>query len=141
MSQESGKKPFSLISKKHQLLMYSLFIGFGSVSFYVFITGINTTYLGIVWKYSDSYVINSGMISLISLLASSIFFASCWSIVKEKTVYKYSGMVATLILVIFPFLLFMSGSTMPISFDYVVFLSFPAIALVILIAVFWKKLD
>jgi hypothetical protein len=76
---------------------------------------------------------------LIALLASMIFFISCWFMVKKKPVYKYSGIVATLILIIFPLFFFLRGSTMPLSFDYLLLLSLPAVVLLILLLFLWKK--
>jgi hypothetical protein len=141
MIKKSDSKHFSVFSTKHQLLLYSLFIGLGSVSLYVFVTGFNTIYLGIVWKYTDSYIFNASIISLVALLASLIFFISCWFMIKKKPVYKYSGIVATIILIIFPYLFFLQGSSMPLSFEYLLLLSLPAVILFIFIILMWKKLD
>jgi len=116
-------------------------MGFGSVSLYVFITGVNTTYLGIVWKYSDSYVINAGIISLISLFSSIIFFTNCWLMIKHRYFYKFSGFVAALILIMSSFILFLFGGTLPISFEYLLILFIPAFILMIIMGFLWKKLD
>lgn len=139
MVKNTGNKQFSVFSIKYELLLYSIFMGLGSVSLYVFVTGFNTVYLGIVWKYTGSYIFNAVIISLIALLASMIFFVSCWFLIKNKPVYKYSGIVATLILIIFPLLFFVRGSTMPLSFDYLLLLSLPAVVLLILLLFMWKK--
>ena len=139
MVKNTDYKQFSVFSTKYQLLLYSIFIGLGSVSLYVFVTGVNTVYLGIVWKYTESYIFNAVIISLIALLASLIFFISCWFLIKNKPVYKYSGIIATLMLIIFPLLFFIRGSTMPLSFDYLVLLSLPAAILLIFLLFMWKK--
>ena len=139
MIKQTGNKQFSVFSNKYQLLLYSLFISLGSVSLYVFVTGVNTVYLGIVWKYTESYIFNAVIISLIALLASMIFYVSCWFLIKKKPVYKYSGIVATLILIIYPLVFFVRGSTMPLSFDYLLLLSLPAMVLLIFLLYMWKK--
>ncbi len=139
MIKNTGNKQFSVFSTKYQLLLYSIFIGLGSVSLYVFVTGFNTVYLGIVWKYTESYIFNAVIISLIALLASMIFFVSCWFLIKNKPVYKYSGVVATLILIIYPLVFFVKGSTMPLSFNYLLLLSLPALMLLVFLLFMWKK--
>ena len=136
----SLQKSRSLFSKKYQLLIYSLFFGFGSVSLYVTVTGFNTAYLGVIWKYSDSYILNASFLTLVSLLSAAIFFLSCWLIVKERSFSKYSGLSACGILILYPLYILFRGTAMPISFDYLTILIVPAVVLIILLLILWKKL-
>jgi hypothetical protein len=60
-------------------------------------------------------------------------------LIKNKPVYKYSGIVATLMLIFFPLFFFIRGSTMPLSFDYLFLLSLPAVVLLVFLLFMWKK--
>ena len=136
----SSKNSCSLFSKKYQLLIYSLFFGFGSISLYVTVTAFNTAYLGMIWKYSDSYILNASFLTLVSLLSATIFFLSCWLILKERSFSKYSGLCACGILILYPLYILFRGTAMPISFDYLSILIVPAFILIIRLVILWKKL-
>jgi hypothetical protein len=139
-SKSSAKSPPFPFSNKYRLLIYSLFFGFGSVSLFVAVTGFNTAYLAMIWKYSDSYILNATFITLVSLLSAVIFFLSCWYMVRESSFSKYIGLIAGGILILYPIYILFQGTAMPISFDYLTILIIPAVVLLVLIIILWKKL-
>ncbi|MBU0497360.1 MAG: hypothetical protein KKC68_07295 [Candidatus Thermoplasmatota archaeon] len=128
-----------LLDDKNQLLIYSLFLAFGSVSIYVFVNAIYTMYQGIIWTYTISFVINAGLITLVSLVVGFLFLLACLRMVQGKTYSWYPAIISSIILIGYPLAILFLGSQMPASFEHFLFLLIPTSILLIILVILWKK--
>jgi hypothetical protein len=139
MTKKTSSQTPHLLEDKHRLFIYSFFLALGSVSLYVFVNAIYTTYQGIIWSYSTSYIINAAIIGLVSLVAGFLFLVACFQMVQGKTFSWYPAIISSLILIGYPLVILFFGTQMPTSFDHLLFLLIPSSILLIILVLIWKK--
>jgi len=133
------KKEIPVIVDKNMLILYSLYLAFGSVAFFIFINSIYTTGQAIIWRYSWKYILNSGIIAFASLFSGVLFFLTCYWMLRLKKIAKISGIFSCLVFIFYPLVVVIFGTTVPYSFTYILILCFPVAVLLILSLWFWKK--
>jgi len=129
--------PF-LIQKKNTL-MYSLYLAIGSVSLFIALNILNTAYQGFIWSYTTKYVLNSLAIALVLLIASALLFMGCYQILKGKKFPFTLGAIGCLLLIVYPGYVLLIDSYVPYAFYYMLLLWIPALIVLIIAVLVWKK--
>ena len=129
--------PF-LIQKKNTL-MYSLYLAIGSVSLFIALNVLNTAYQGFIWSYTTKYVLNSLAIALVLLIASALLFMGCYQILKGKKFPFTLGAIGCLLLIVYPGYVLLIDSYVPYAFYYMILLWIPALIVLIIAVLVWKK--
>jgi len=129
--------PF-LIQKKNTL-MYSLYLAIGSVSLFIALNILNTAYQGFIWSYTTKYVLNSLAIALVLLIASALLFMGCYQILKGKKFPFTLGAIGCLLLIVYPGYVLLIDSYVPYAFYYMIMLWIPALIVLIIAVLVWKK--
>ena len=129
--------PF-LIDKK-TVLVYSLYLAIGSVSLFIALNILNTTYQGFIWSYTTKYVLNSLAIALVLLIASALLFMGCYQILKGKKFSFTLGAIGCLLLIVYPGYVLCIDSYVPSAFYYMLLLWIPALIVLIIAVLVWKK--
>lgn len=127
----------SLFQDTRKGLLYSLFVAVGSIALFVFANACYVLYESIIWQYTQSYVINAGIIALVSLFTAKLLFFTAYHMVKGKYNYTVVGIVGCFIPVVYPVLFFLGGQQ-PSSLDYGLMLVVPSVVLGAIAFVFWK---
>jgi len=130
---------FPILEEKRLLLLYSFYLGLGSVALFIFITGVNTTYQAIIWKYTSKYIVNSAVLTLVALTAGVLLVGACWLLLKSNPIVKSAGFLGCCLLIIYPFSVYLLDLMMPYSFVYLLLLCIPAAVALILSFRVWKK--
>ena len=130
-----------IFTNKHQLLLYSLFISFASISLYVSINGIYDTYQGYIWSYHTSYIINAAMTTSVTFVTGLLFLYACIRMIKHKKYSIHPAILSALLLISYPLIILFYGTQMPTAFDHLTILLLPTILLLAIIISFWKKYE
>jgi hypothetical protein len=125
--------PFS--EDKKTLLLYSLYLAISSVSFFIAINQLYTTYQGYIWSYTTKYVLNSLAVSLVLLIASGLLFMGCYQMVKGNRFPRILGAIGCLLIIVYPGYVFFIDSYVPYAFYYTLLLWIPA--LIVLLTAFY----
>ena len=129
--------PF-LIQKKNTLV-YSLYLAIGSISLFIALNILNTAYQGFIWSYTIKYVLNSLAIALVLLIASALLFMGCYQMLKGKKFSFMLGAIGCLLLVVYPGYVLLIDFYVPYVFYYMLLLWMPALIVLIIAVLVWKK--
>ena len=129
--------PF-LIQKKNTLV-YSLYLAIGSISLFIALNILNTAYQGFIWSYTIKYVLNSLAIALVLLIASALLFMGCYQMLKGKKFSFMLGAIGCLLLVVYPGYVLLIDFYVPYAFYYMLLLWMPALIVLIIAVLVWKK--
>ena len=121
-------------------LMYSLYLAIGSIAFFIFINGVYTTLQARICQYSDRFMVNSITLTCVSFFASILLFFTCFWILKKKKIAKISGLSGLFLLIIYPIYIIIIDLKVPYSFNYIFIMCIPAIILLIISIIYWRKI-
>ena len=133
------KKEIPLLIQKKNTLVYSLFLAIGSVSIFIALNVLNTAYQGLIWSYTTKYVTNSLAIALVLLIASALLFMGCYQILKGKKFSYILGAIGCLLLIVYPGYVLLIDFYVPYAFYYMLLLWIPALIVLIVAVLVWKK--
>jgi hypothetical protein len=133
------KKEIPLLIQKKNTLVYSLFLAIGSVSIFIALNVLNTAYQGFIWSYTTKYVMNSLAIALVLLIASALLFMGCYQILKGKKFSYILGAIGCLLLIVYPGYVLLIDFYVPYAFYYMLLLWIPALIVLIVAVLVWKK--
>jgi hypothetical protein len=135
----SHKTEIPLLIQKKNTLVYSLYLAIGSLSSFIALNILNTAYQGFIWSYTTKYVLNSLAIALILLIASALLFMGCYQILKGKKFSFTLGAIGCLLLIVYPGYVLFIDSYVPYAFYYMLLLWMPALIILIIAILVWKK--
>ena len=133
------KTELPLLIQKKNTLVYSLYLAVGSVSFFIALNILNTAYQGYIWSYTTKYVLNSLAVALVLLIASALLFMGCYQILKGKKFSFTLGAIGCLLLIVYPGYVLLINSYVPYAFYYMLLLWIPALIVLIIAVLVWKK--
>ena len=133
------KTEIPLLIQKKNTLVYSLFLAIGSVALFIALNILNTAYQGFIWSYTTKYVLNSLAIALILLIASALLFMGCYQMLKGKKFSFTLGAIGCLLLIVYPGYVLLIDSYVPYAFYYMLLLWIPALIVLIIAVLVWKK--
>jgi len=133
------KTEIPLLIQKKNTLVYSLYLAIGSVSLFIALNILNTAYQGFIWSYTTKYVLDSLAIALILLIASALLFMGCYQILKGKKFSFTLGAIGCLLLIVYPGYVLLIDSYVPYAFYYMLLLWTPALIVLIIAVIVWKK--
>jgi hypothetical protein len=133
------KKEIPLLIQKKNTLVYSLYLAIGSVSIFIALNVLNTAYQGFIWSYTTKYVTNSLAIALVLLIASALLFMGCYQILKGKKFSYTLGAIGCLLLIVYPGYVLLIDFYVPYAFYYILLLWIPALIVLIVTVLVWKK--
>jgi L-asparagine transporter-like permease len=133
------KKETPLLIQKKNTLVYSLYLVIGSVSIFIALNVLNTAYQGFIWSYTTKYVTNSLAIALVLLIASALLFMGCYQILKGKKFSYILGAIGCLLLIVYPGYVLLIDFYVPYAFYYMLLLWIPALIVLIVAVLVWKK--
>ncbi len=133
------KTEIPLLIQKKNTLVYSLYLAIGSISLFIALNILNTAYQGFIWSYTIKYVLNSLAIALVLLIASALLFMGCYQILKGKKFSFMLGAIGCLLLVVYPGYVLLIDFYVPYAFYYMLLLWMPALIVLIIAVIVWKK--
>jgi len=133
------KTEIPFLIKKKNTLVYSLYLAIGSVSIFIALNILNTAYQGFIWNYTTKYVTNSLAIALVLLIASALLFTGCYQILKGKKFSFTLGAIGCLLLIVYPGYVLLIDTYVPYTFYYMLLLWIPALIVLIVAILVWKK--
>jgi hypothetical protein len=133
------KTEIPLLIQKKNTLVYSLYLAIGSVSLFIALNILNTAYQGFIWSYTTKYVLNSLAIALVLLIASALLFMGCYQILKGKKFSFTLGVIGCLLFIVYPGYVLLIDSYVPYAFYYMLLLWIPALIVLIIAVLVWKK--
>ena len=133
------KTEIPLLIQKKNTLVYSLYLAIGSVSLFIALNILNTAYQGFIWSYTTKYVLDSLAIALILLIASALLFMGCYQMLKGKKFSFMLGAIGCLLLVVYPGYVLLIDFYVPYAFYYMLLLWMPALIVLIIAVLVWKK--
>jgi hypothetical protein len=86
-----GKRSFFLPDTKTGL-QYSLYLVIGSVSLFASLVALNTGYQGLIWSYSERYIINTFTLALALFLAGILLIIASVRTVQAKKSAQVFGL-------------------------------------------------
>jgi hypothetical protein len=122
---------------KRQGVLYSLYLALGSISLFVFVNAGYVMIQAVLWQYTSTYIINAGVITLVSFLAGCLFLLSCFGVATGKKIVSSTGFLGCLLLIVYP-LVAMFTKNLPSSYEYLLVLLAPAVFILILTVV-WRR--
>ena len=133
------KTEIPLLIQKENTLVYSLYLAIGSISIFIALNVLNTAYQGFIWSYTTKYVLNSLAIALVLLIASALLFMGCYKILKDKKFSYALGAIGCLLLIVYPGYVLLIDSYVPYAFYYMLLLWIPALIVLMIAVIAWKK--
>jgi hypothetical protein len=133
------KTELPLLIQKKNTLVYSLYLAIGSITLFIALNILNTAYQGFIWSYTTKYVLNSLAIALVLLIASALLFMGCYQILKGKKISFTLGAIGCLLLIVYPGYVLLIDSYVPYAFYYMLLLWIPALIVLIIAVLVWKK--
>jgi len=136
-SVEKGNEKTPLFGNRTILLQYSLYLAVGSVAVFIALIMLYTAYQGYIWSYTVKYVVNSLATALVLLIASGLFFMGCYQMVKGKRFPNALGGIASIVLIAYPFYVYLIDSYVPYAFHYFLLLWIPAFIILFIVVYIW----
>jgi len=136
-SHQKSKDETRFLGDKKTLLLYSLYLAVSSVSLFIAINQLWTTYQGYIWRYTTKYVLNSLAVGLILLIASGLLFMGCYQMVKGNRFPKLLGAIGCLLIIVYPGYVFFVDSYVPYAFYYTLLLWIPALIVLLIAFYIW----
>jgi hypothetical protein len=134
---QKSKAQTPFLGDKKTLLLYSLYLAISSVSFFIAINQLYTTYQGYIWSYTTKYVLNSLAISLVLLIASGLLFMGCYQMAKGNRFPRILGVIGCLLIIIYPGYVYLTDSYVPYAFYYTLLLWIPALIVLLVAFYIW----
>lgn len=126
-------------NSEKNLLIYSLYIALASVSFFISINLAYIAFLGYIWSYTTTYVVNTAATAVILFIASALLFISCIHIIKDKKHPYTFGVIGCFFYIPYPvYVLFIDSYALSLTY-HTIFLVIPALIGIFLVA-FNKKI-
>jgi hypothetical protein len=136
---QKNKEKTLFLKDKKTLLLYSLYLAIGSVSFFIAMNMLYTAYQGYIWSYTSKYVINSLATALVLLIASGLLFMGCYQIVKGHKSSRILGAIGYILLIFYPAYVLLIDSYVPYAFHYILLLWIPAFVVFIFAVYLWYR--
>ena len=133
------KKELPFLIDKKMVLLFSFYLSLGSVALFIFINSVYTTIQALLWKYSETYILNSMIILIIAFVAGVLFIITCFCMLQSKKFSMFPGFIGCAVLIIYPTLVLFIGKSVPSSFNYLLIILLPIILLFLLSLLFRKK--
>jgi len=127
-----------LFTSQRSGLLYSLYIAVASISLFVFANASVVLFEAIIWEYTQSYVINAALITLVSFFTAKLLFITAYQMVKKQTRFQL-GIIGCFLPIIYPIIIYLGGQQ-PSSGNYLLMLLIPSLILGVLTMVWWKKI-
>jgi hypothetical protein len=135
-SEKSNEKT-PLFGNRTTLLQYSLYLAVSSVAVFIALIMLYTAYQGYIWSYTTKYVINSLATALVLLIASALLLMGCYQMIKGKKFPNVLGAIASIVLIVYPFYVFLINSYVPYAFHYFLLLWIPAFIILFVVVYIW----
>jgi hypothetical protein len=138
MSPHQKNKDEILFPKdKQTLLLYSLYLAVCSVSFFIAINQLWTTYQGYIWSYTTKYVLNSLAVGLVILIASGLLFMGCYQMAKGNRFPKLLGAIGCILIIVYPGYVYLTDLYVAYAFFYTFLLWIPALVVLLIAFYIW----
>jgi hypothetical protein len=134
---QKSKAETPFFGDKKTLLLYSLYLAVSSVSFFIAINQLYTTYQGYIWSYTTKYVLNSLAVSLVLLIASGLLFMGCYQMIKGNRFPRILGAIGCLLVVVYPGYVYITDYYVPYAFYYTLLLWIPALIVLLVAFYIW----
>jgi hypothetical protein len=134
---EKSNEKTPLFGSRTILLQYSLYLAVGSVAVFIALIMLYTAYQGYIWSYTTKYVLNSLATALVLLIASALFLMGCYQMIKGKRFPNALGAIASIVLIAYPFYVFLIDSYVPYAFHYLLILWIPAFIILFIVVYIW----
>lgn len=133
------KKDIPFLVDKKTALYYSVYLAIGSVSFFVFLTAVYTTYLGFIWSYSVRYMVNAITLILVLLITSILLLLAGFRLLQAKHSASVFGFAGIGFLLIYSLFVLLIDPYISATLSYMLLLVVAVIIVVILTIMFWKR--
>ena len=90
---EEPSQAREVLTNKKTVRLYSLYLAIGSVSIFASMVSLNTAYQGIIWSYSQRYIINSFILAFALFLSGVLLIIACRKLLQNKPSSRLFGFV------------------------------------------------
>lgn len=133
---QKDKETGVFIADKKTGLLYSMYLGIGSVSLFASMIALNTAYEGFIWSYSTRYVVNSFTLAFALFLSGALLIIACVRLQQEKPSARVFGFAGVGFLIAYSFFILIIDRYIAYTLVYVLIL-LVLFALIVIITVFF----
>lgn len=133
---QKDKETGVFIADKKTGLLYSMYLGIGSVSLFASMIALNTAYEGFIWSYSTRYVVNSFTLAFALFLSGDLLIIACVRLQQEKPSARVFGFAGVGFLIAYSFFILIIDRYIAYTLVYVLIL-LVLFALIVIITVFF----
>ena len=127
------------LADKKTVLLYSLYLAIGSVSIFASMVALNTAYQGIIWSYSQRYIINSFILAFALFLSGVLLIIACRKLLQKRASSRLFGFVGAGFLVGYSLFILLIDRYIAYTLVYVLILLVLSVFILAGAVFFYKK--